>query len=236
MIQNAGTAENLHLLTALGFYSRLRMTQNLLPLLSLASHNGELSRVVNIAGGTKEGTVYTNDFPGFGVSLLSIRGHLTSMITLSHFALAQQYPEVTFLQLFPGSVNTSLMDNIQGILGIALRSVAKLGTATGLGGWISIEECAQRCTFTSTTAVYPPAQVGKKSFKGTPLLENLQEAPGADGQDGSGVYSVDWDGAVASKQVIGLLSKYRKDSTMEKLMEHVNGEFERITSLVIAEA
>jgi hypothetical protein len=158
------------------------------------------------------------------------------MITLSHFALAKDYPEVTFLHLFPGSVNTSLFDNIQGILGIAMRGMARIGTATGLGGWISIEECAQRCTFTSTSAVYPPAQGKDEKSKGVPLLEKLQVAQGADGKDGSGVYSVDWDGTVASKQVVNLLHKYCEDGTMENLMKHANGEFERITKISSARA
>jgi hypothetical protein len=209
----------------------LRLTQSLLPLLSTASKNGELSRVVSIAGGTKEGPIYPDDFPAYKVSMTAVRGHLTSMITLSHFSFAENYPEVSFLHIFPGSVNTPLLDSIPGILGIAFRGFARLGSATGLGAWISVEECGQRCAFFSTSAVYPPAQVEDEKSKGVPLVGKLEVAIGADGRVGSGVYSVDWDGTVASEKVINLLSKYRKDGTMAKVMEHVNGEFDRITGM-----
>jgi hypothetical protein len=216
-------------MTALGFYTRLRLTQNLLPLLSCASNNGELSRVINIAGGTKEGIIYPDDFQALKVSLLSLRGHLTSMITLTHFALAQQFPEATFIQIFPGSVKTALMENIPGILGKAMRLFATVGTATGLAGWISIEECAQRCTFTSTSAIYPPAQSKDDNGGGVLLLEGLQLALGADGKIGTGVYSIDWNGTVINKKAIDLVRQYREDGTMEKLMKHASDEFERIS-------
>ncbi|RJE19551.1 hypothetical protein PHISCL_08106, partial [Aspergillus sclerotialis] len=83
------TSEGLHTLAALTFYTRLRITQRLLPLLQ---NSTSLSRVINIAGGTKEGTLYADDFQALTIPFYAIRGHLATLITLGHEALAARAP------------------------------------------------------------------------------------------------------------------------------------------------
>ncbi|TQS33919.1 hypothetical protein Golomagni_05721, partial [Golovinomyces magnicellulatus] len=74
------TKENIHLLAALNYYSRVRFMTNLIGLLQKST---SLSRVLTVGGGSKEGPVDTDDFPALHVPFAGIRDHLTSMITLA---------------------------------------------------------------------------------------------------------------------------------------------------------
>lgn len=61
------------------------------------------------------------------------------------------------------------------------------------------------------------------------MAEGEDVALGVDGKNGSGVYSVDWDGESASRQVVELLDRYRAEGAVDKVGEHIEGEFKRIT-------
>jgi hypothetical protein len=215
------TSEGLHTLLAPALYSRILTTLLLAPLLTSSSSSGHLARVLNIAGGAKEGPVFTDDLQALSVSLTSVRGHLTSMITLAHLALKERYPSVSFIQWFPGAVKTNLFSNYGGVLGMAMNAFGTVGTALGVGGWITVEECGERGVFTGTSGVYPAKEETKHENDG-------KAAIGADGEPGSGVYSVDYDGRVLDGKGVELLKKYRTDGTMDKVTLHMSQELERI--------
>ena len=68
------------MITALGYYSRIRFIEQLLPLLKAAN---SLSRVVDIVAGGFEGNVDSSDFPSKNMSVLKLRQHLATMHTLA---------------------------------------------------------------------------------------------------------------------------------------------------------
>lgn len=94
------TPEYIHLLAALVYYSRMRFTINLLPLIQ---HAPGLRRVVTVAGGSLEGCIDPTDFPAIRVPFFRLRGHLTTLITLGLEAIARTSPEVSFIHYGPGT-------------------------------------------------------------------------------------------------------------------------------------
>lgn len=92
------TSEHLHLIVALGYYSRIRFATNLLPVLRNAT---SLRHVVVVAAGGHEGQLDTSDFQARRIPLLRIRGHLTTMISLGFEAVAKTAPDVSFVSRLP---------------------------------------------------------------------------------------------------------------------------------------
>ncbi|KPM36156.1 hypothetical protein AK830_g10406 [Neonectria ditissima] len=215
------TAEGLPLITALGFYSRQRLTANLLPLLQQAS---SIRRVVTVMAGTKEGPIFADDISGRKVPLLSARGHLCTALTLSLDALARKAPDVSFIHNFPGSVNTNLIRRGDGMILQTLRLVTKAFVSV-LGESVASKECGERHAWLCLSGRYPP----KETVEGLQGVTSETVALGADGKRGSGVYSLDWDGESASETVVQLLNKYQAEGMVDKVWGHVEGEFKRIT-------
>ncbi len=124
---------------------------------------------------------------------------------------------------FPGAVNTSLFDRMEGIVGVVMRAYIYL-----LGRWICvlIEECGERHLYFATGARFPPVRAGSA---GVPLKDEADVACGTTGRVGSGVYSVEWDGASASSTVQKLLAGYRDKGMVEEIWQHTESEFKRIT-------
>lgn len=178
--------------------------------------------MVNIAGGTKEGTFYPSDIQALNVPLHAIRGHLTTLITLGHEALAARAPSVSFIQVFPGTVKTALFDRMEGVLGFVLRCWVNLA-----GSWllVPVQESGERNVFLSTSAAFPAADGGRD---GVGLVEGVQVATGTNGTAGSGVYSLDYDGTEAAQGTVDLLAKYREEGMVERVWEHAQTEFGRI--------
>lgn len=207
-------------MTALSFYSRLRISQLLLSLVERATG---LKRVINIAGGTKEGTFYPTDMQALTVPLYAIRGHLTTLITLGHEALAARARSVSFIQVSPGAVKTALFDRMSGVVGFVMRCWVNLA-----GSWllVPIQESGERNVFLSTSAAFPATDGGED---GVGLVDGVDVAKGTDGTVGSGVYSLDYDGTEAGQSVTDLLAKYREEGMVERVWEHAQAEFERIT-------
>ena len=127
---------------------------------------------------------------------------------------------------FPGAVNTSLFDRMEGILGVLMRAFIYI-----VGYWICvpIEECGERQLYLATSARFPPSKVGSDDSSGVPLGDGSEFARGTTGEIGSGVYSVEWDGTSASPAVQNLLAGYRDKGMVEEIRRHTEGEFDRIT-------
>lgn len=213
------TSEGLPLLAALNFYSRHRFIANLLPLIQQAK---ALRRVVTVASGSYEGYLDTTNLPGRGVSLLSLRSHFGTLITLGLEAIAKRTPEVSFVHEHPGTVNTSFMQRLPGILGVVIRTITFL-----LGRWVSIpvEESGERHLFLATSGRFPPLS----DAEGNSGVDwDGEIARGTNGKAGGGVYSVGWNGECASPEVEKLLAEYREKGTAEEIWKHAESEFQRI--------
>ena len=202
------------------YYSRTRFIQNLLPLIAAAP---ALRRVVTVFAGSKEGPITPSDFPCRKVPMLAQRGHLASLNTLSLEHLAEQYPSVSFIHDFPGSVKTNLVRGGEGASIWVLKQVFRV-----VGPMVNISaiECGERQLFLATSARYP----GGDEAKGVPLVAGGNDvATGTNGKKGSGVYALDSEGESAGGKVLELLAKLRKEGTVEKLTEYTDTEFTRIT-------
>jgi hypothetical protein len=217
------TSEDLHLLTAIQFYSRFHFITNLLPLLKNAS---SLRRIVTVGGGGYEGKLDKSDYPALHVPLSAIKGHLETLITLALEGVAKTAPEVTFIHNAPGAVNTQLFNRISGIVGWAMRAYLWV---VGWWVWLPIEECGERHCYLVTSGRFPPAKGGSECGASVELEAGDGVAKGTTGLVGSGVYSVGWDGESASAAVEKLLAGYRDEGTAEDILGHLESEFNRIT-------
>jgi hypothetical protein len=194
------------------------MAQDFLPTLTAAA---PFARAVVVGGGGLEGRVFTNDIPGLGIPLRSLRGHLTSVLTLSLESLAKEAPEVSFIHEFPGSVLTALFDRGGPWLTKILKFYLWLGQR-----WlcVPIEECGERHVFLSTTPRYAPLEGGESK------VEEVDMFRGSDGQVGSGTYSVGWDNESSPASVEAILAAYRKDGTADLIWKDANDQFARIAA------
>ncbi|KAJ8096603.1 hypothetical protein POJ06DRAFT_297616 [Lipomyces tetrasporus] len=215
------TSENLNLLLALSYYSRMRFIINLLPLVRQAS---SLRRVVTVMAGTKEGPIDPNDVAGKKVGRLSARGHLCSMMTLCMETIAETVPEVSFIHNYPGAVDTPLW-TMKGVLKVIVRGVL---AALGPFIFVDIVETGERHLFLATSSKYP-SKKSEDMLNGVPLVDGIGTARGTDGQTGSGVYTVDSTGESGNRKVQKLLAGLREKGIKEKVWQHTQSEFKRIT-------
>ncbi|KAJ5662106.1 uncharacterized protein N7477_009722 [Penicillium maclennaniae] len=210
------TSEGLHITLAVGYYARVRFTINLLPLLRQATG---LRRVVTVLAGGHDGPIDPNDFQARRMSIFSLRGQVVSMTDLMLEELAKQAPEVSFVHDYPGTVKTGIGRDANTLL---VRIVSWIMPVVGLFLYIPIQESGERHLFFATSDKYPPRtgdQVGVPGGVGV--------ADGTDGESGSGVYSIHWDGESVAR-VVGLLRGLREQGMAQQVWNHTQGEFKRI--------
>jgi hypothetical protein len=220
-MNRVGTDEDLYYAAALSYYARMRLTVNLLPLLAKAT---SLRRVVTVLAGGKEGKIFS-DFQWEKVPMLSMRGHITSMITLGLEAIAKQAPNVSFIHDYPGFVETGLSRELKGIGPVIMKVIFKPVMAILK---IPIDETGERHTYFATSARFPPG-TGDPKAEGVPLSRGVKRATGTDGKVGGGVYSIDYEAEGTYPQVQEILAGLREDGTADKAWSHTEEEFIRIT-------
>ncbi|KAJ5364199.1 uncharacterized protein N7496_009912 [Penicillium cataractarum] len=213
------TSEHLPLIMALSYYSRMRFIANLLLLLQ----RSPLSRVVIVLAGTKEGPVNPDDIPGKKVLPWKARGHLCSMITLTLEHFAKSAPSVSFVHNYPGFVATPLEKSMKGVTGAAMRSVFWFMGLFSTKNYISLDETGERHCFLATSYRF-----SSKTQAGV-FLGGTEVAVGSDGAVGSGVYIVDEVCESGGANVQMVLSGIRQDGIHEKIWEHLQSEFSRVT-------
>lgn len=218
------TSEDLHYAVAVAHYSRMRFIVNLLPLLREATH---LRRVVSVLSGTREGPIHTDDFQALNMSVISLRAHLTSVHTLCLEAIAAKAPDVSFVHDYPGSVKSSILKEGTGLMIWVLSIVMSV---VGPLIFIPNEVSGERHLFLATSARYPAGKTSAAS-PGVSLADGVLVAEGTSGQIGSGVYSVGSDGESAGVKVEELLAKMRKEGMVEKVWDHAEVEFLRISAV-----
>jgi hypothetical protein len=152
------------------------------------------------------------------------------MVTLSLETLSKKAPEVSFIHNFPGPVKSGIA---RGTSGAAMFVMKAVYAVIGPFVYIDNTEAGERHLFLATSARYPARWGGEKA-DGVPLVSAAAIARGIDGRNGrngSGVYSIDVDGESAGPKVEELLAGFRKEGLVEKVWEHIQGEFERITGV-----
>ncbi|KAI0095673.1 hypothetical protein GGR51DRAFT_544837 [Nemania sp. FL0031] len=224
LITGKHTEEGINYSTALVYYARTRFIINLLPHLKAASH---LRRVVTVAAGSKEGKIFTDDFPAEHLGLLTFRPHITSLITLSLEALAKQAPEVSFIHDYPSFVKTGLSRELTGI-GATIMKIVFAPLMALLQ--VPIDETGERQTFFATSARFPPSE--PRDADGVALGEGVAVAAGVNGNPGGGIYSIDWEAEGTSPRVQKLMHDFSQDGTAEKLWKHTEDEYMRVTGSI----
>jgi hypothetical protein len=214
-------------MTATAYYARIRFIVNLLPHLK---HATSLRRVVSVLAGGHEGPIDTSDFQGKNMSVLKLRGHVVSMTDMALETLAEQAPEVTFINDYPGTVKTGIGRDPNAFLTWLMTIVLLI---IGPLIYIPIRESGERHLFFATSAKYPP-RAAVDEAAGVPFVGEIVVAEGTDGGIGSGVYSIHWDGEHTGPKVVGLLSGMREQKMAQKVWQHTVTEFKRITGSDVA--
>jgi hypothetical protein len=208
----------------LRYYSRMRLLHNFLPLL-LRSPS---PRVVSILAAGHEGKLYPSDF--------SLRSHYGLFNNISHVAFMTTFffegivarnPSVSCLHVFPGLVKTAEFEN--GLFPDWLKWFFKwifLPLITPF--CVPVQECGERNLFHSTSSKYPsPRRSDENSPTMIALSEGFEVASGVDGERGSGIYAVDWNGEVLKKSE-SVYRGWREKGMNEKVWEHTMKAFEVI--------
>ncbi|OKO98197.1 hypothetical protein PENSUB_9295 [Penicillium subrubescens] len=221
--QIANTSEGLHIFMALAYYARARFILNLLPLLRQAP---SLRRVVTVLAAGHEGTIYADDFQGRKVPLSGVRGHNVSMTDLMLEHMASLAPEVSFVHDYPGPVKSGFGRETNSILMKVAITIFKI---VGPLVYVPIRESGERHLFFATSARYKP-RVGSEAA-GVPVSGDVEVSGGTDGEVGSGVYAVNWDGESAGPKSLQVLAKMRGEGMVQRLWEHTMMEFKRVTGV-----
>ncbi|KAI1425153.1 hypothetical protein F5Y12DRAFT_395983 [Xylaria sp. FL1777] len=223
LISGKQTDEGLNYPSALMYYCRTRFIINLLPQLRQASG---LRRVITVLAGGKKGKINTDDFQADHLGVLSFRGHVTSMITLALTTLAKQAPEVSFIHVYPGFVKTTLSRELSGIGPFIFNLLLKPIMAYL---HIPIDETGERQIYFATSARFPPLDDGRRDADGVALGRGIDVAVGVDGKVSGGVYSIDYEAEGTSERVQELMRHYIDDNTAEKIWNHTEKEYVRVT-------
>ena len=114
-------------------------------------------------------------------------------------------------------MKSEIADDMKGVLATSMK-----GFFNAFGRWIYIpnEECGERQLFLATSARYASRSTKEKGNgdgDGVQVEDEVDVARGTDGESGSGVYSVGWDGESAAPKVVKLLAMLRTDGMVEKV-------------------
>jgi len=187
---------------ALSYYSRMRLTTNLLPLLRQSPR----PRILSVVNGGREKQMRDDDIGLENAQNFTSRAainHTTTMMTLAIEYLAENDKRITFMHAFPGLVATDNFSRLAapesfGILGRVL--VALIGrfviTVQRLFG-MSAADCGARQAFLLTSDKYGPGEGWRIDQKSEPVT-----AP-------------------------GVLEQYRERGWREKVWEYTVGVFEK---------
>lgn len=145
------TTEGLDASMTTRYYSRIRITQLLLPLLNKSPS----PHVMSVLAAGREGPIHEDDLAltkikNFTVS--SANSHCATMMTLMLEGFAAENPRISFVHAFPGIVATPLFDRISsGFLGMVIRY---LGAPVLRLFAKSVSDAGQWGLFTATSARY----------------------------------------------------------------------------------
>ncbi len=157
-------------------------------------------------------------------------GTCVPFLQLANTVIGVDDIQVSFIHDFPGAVKTNLGKDVKTVQMALLTAVFKV-----IGPLVTIpfDEAGERQLFVATSARFPPraaaASEGGGAAAGVPLAPGVGVARGTDGKPGSGVYSISVEGESARPKEEQLLADYRQNGTLQKVWEHTEGEFIRVT-------
>lgn len=125
---------------------------------------------------------------------------------------------MSFIHDYPGAVPSPLFDDVQGLLGMFLRTMSFI-VITFLRSLVIIDpkESGERHVYLLTSGRYPPKEGGAV---GLPLNDKDQVVKGSDVKVGSGTYSVGWNGEGPNLKAAKILERMRQDGTQELVWRH----------------
>ncbi|KUJ16731.1 NAD(P)-binding protein [Mollisia scopiformis] len=213
----------------LNFYSRMRFTSNLLPLLRAATTSPPgFARSVSVLGAGHEGSINLDDLEL--KTTFSTTTCADQSITMNDF-MAEQFaarePSVSFMQTSPGVVNTGLARELPFWARVAMKGLTPVVKLFATGA----DETGERQLFHATSGMYPPAKplAGSAVASGVPLPTGMAIGTGSDGKVGSGGYIVSPVGDITGNAK--LLSDYRAKGVSQIVWDHAYSIFERVQKL-----
>ena len=181
------TAEGLDTKFSLHYYSRMRFTQGLMPLLARAAETPAeggkvpMARVISVLGAGHEGKINTDDFSlKNSYSLGNCATHAQTANTLAPHALWASDPAtkgVTFIHSAPGGVNTSISTKAPGPAKWALRAMFPVVNLLMPSMINTVQESGERHVWAATADEFGKGGVvllAPKSevIKSSPLVES----------------------------------------------------------------
>ena len=209
------TPEGLDKKLTTNYYSRMRFTQQLLPLLQTASP--QLSRVVSVLAPGEEAALDFNNLDlKEGFSLKKAAAHAITMTDFAFEEMAKKNPTISFVHAYPGVVKTGYAKET----GFAVRAATQLLLRV-LSPWtVGIVESGDRHLYAATSAAYPPS-AGEK--RGVEVGEDGVKK-GSAGEVGSGAYLIGSDGEMRANEKV--LMGMRNQDAGTKIWEHTMKMFE----------
>ncbi|CAD6584834.1 MAG: hypothetical protein ASARMPREDX12_001764 [Alectoria sarmentosa] len=218
----AETSEGLDRKLTTNYYSRMRFTQQLLPLLHSTS---QLSRVVSVlAPGEETALEYDNLDLKQNFSLRKAAAHAITMTDFTFEEMAKKNPTVSFVHTYPGVVKTGFAKEA----GFAIKVVSQLALTVFSRWTVGIEESGERHLYAATSAAYPP----KGGEKGGVEVGDGKVKKGSAGEIGSGAYLIGSDGEFRANEKV--LKELRGEDAGAKIWGHAMKIFEN--SIVLSEA
>lgn len=219
------TNEGLDKYFSLFYFSRMRLIERFLPLLT-ASLNG--GHVVSVFNSSVQSSVILDDLalrnPG-KQTLWKQFAHGVGMTNLFMEELARRNPgHLALCHYHPGYVPTDIANssNFPWYLKLLLKYVI---TPLSWPFWVPLEECGQRVLFMASPARFPALESQGISAVGG-KVEGVEAAIGIDGKVGSGYYLVTKDDDTFGKE-----KKYeelRANGTADKIYQHTMAVFAEI--------
>jgi len=194
------TSEGLDKKFSLHYYSRLRFTENLLPLLKKAGSSEQKSpaRVISVLGAGLETSLNTNDLAlksNYGVRACA--DHAITMNTMAFEQLATDNKDVVFIHSQPGGVaGTNIGRELPGFISTLMNGITNIGI---FKPWLmSAKESGERQVWSATVA---------SLTSGKAILLGPKNEPTGN---------------------VNKLIKLKEDGTQEKIWKHTMGVFEKI--------
>ena len=205
------TLEGIDRKMCVNYYSRVRFTLNLIPLLEAASNANQLSRVITVLAAGSEGDVRLDDLDlKHNFTLHACLAHCVVMTDFVINELSKRYPGTSFSHSYPGTVKTGIANELSGPVRLAVKVMYAIMTP-----WIlNVQESGERHFFQMTSQVYPSAKGGV----GIPPPAGYTAFMGMEGTPGGGAYLLDWDGKTCGDESV--LGKYREIGMGQKVWDH----------------
>ena len=198
------------------YYSRIRFTQQLLPLLQSASP--QLSRVVSVLAPGQESTIDFDDLDlKHNFSLRKAAAHAVTMTDFAFEEFATKNPTVSFVHSYPGGVKTGFFKESAFVIQAMMRLAFTL-----MSPWtIPIQESGERHLYAATSAAYPP-----KAGEGGVEVGDGEVKKGSAGEIGTGAYFIGSDGEMRASAKV--LKELRSKDAGAKVWAHTMKLFENI--------